>query len=160
MNGPTVPGGEPPLGVSQRVSAQLQGVGRLVATALERAAGRRVDWSLFVWTEGRANYIASADRREVAPVIGSILAGWRRQMPDLPAHEINLTDEASLVLFTERMRFRLSEARREGSGTRWHEQTDGYLALLLRGATARGDTVEAACLCMVLCERAAKAGAG
>lgn len=67
--------------------------GQKIATRVERlvndAAGERVAFSLFVWTEGRCTYLSnSPDRAEIKTVLKAIIDGWDDGMPDIPAHEI------------------------------------------------------------------------
>lgn len=72
-----------------RVSEALQGVAHGLDERLTEIAGERVTFSLFVWTEGRANYISNAaDRDQVAGVLRKMLEGWDAGMPDIPAHEV------------------------------------------------------------------------
>lgn len=75
---------------STKVSKNLQSIGRGLDKKLTRAAGERVSFSLFIWTEGRANYISNtSDRKEIAQVLEQMIAQWRAGMPDIPAHEIS-----------------------------------------------------------------------
>lgn len=71
------------------VSAAMQKVARKIDEELFRLVGHPVAFSLFVWTDGRANYISSADRSEVEPVIRAIVDGWSAGVPDIPAHELD-----------------------------------------------------------------------
>lgn len=72
------------------VSRGLQEVARDLDQQLERLAGARVSFSLFVYTEGRTQYISSSgDRAEIKRAITAILDGWEAGMPDIPAHEIS-----------------------------------------------------------------------
>lgn len=70
-----------------KVSEHLQAVARELDQRLERIAGKRVAFSLFVWTDGRSNYISTADRSEIIAVMEQMIAGWKQGMPDVPAHE-------------------------------------------------------------------------
>ena len=70
------------------VSRHLQTIAHELDKRLTELVGHRVAFSLFVWTDGRSNYISTADRSEVAPVLVEHLKGWAEGMPDVPAHEI------------------------------------------------------------------------
>jgi hypothetical protein len=71
------------------VSVHLPEVASVTYDALEAIAGRRVDFSLIVWTEGRFQYISTADRSDVKGALLKLLEGWDAGMPDLPAHEVS-----------------------------------------------------------------------
>jgi len=46
--------------------------------------GKKVAFSLFVWTDSRSNHISTADRKEVAAVMVEHLKGWPRACRILP----------------------------------------------------------------------------
>jgi len=71
-----------------KISLALQRVCKKLDRELEQIAGQPVALSLFVWTPRRASYISTADRVEVMAVIDAMIAGWKKGMPDIPAHEI------------------------------------------------------------------------
>lgn len=70
------------------VSKHLQTVAHELDRRLKELVGHRVAFSLFVWTDGRSNYISTADRAEVSGVLIEHLKGWAAGMPDVPAHKI------------------------------------------------------------------------
>lgn len=70
------------------VSKHLKTIAADVDKKLTELVGRPVAFSLFVWTDGRSNYISTADRKEVAAVLIEHLKGWAKGMPDIPAHLI------------------------------------------------------------------------
>lgn len=71
------------------VSKDLQQIARDLDKAISKSAGQNVSFSLFVWTEGRANYISnSTDRAEIKRALMSIIEGWDAGMPDIPAHKV------------------------------------------------------------------------
>ena len=74
---------------SIRVGQELQTVAAELSARLNGIAGQDVAWSLFVWTDGRASYIAHADRAQVIGVLEHMIARWKQGMPDIPAHEIS-----------------------------------------------------------------------
>lgn len=69
------------------LSQHLQEIARDLDTAIETAAGERVAFTLLVFTEGRASYISTADRKESVREIKHLLDIWEQGMPDVPAHE-------------------------------------------------------------------------
>lgn len=71
------------------ISRQLQDIAQELEVRLTGIVGHPVAFSLFVWTDGRSNYISSAARAEVVQVLEQHLAGWKAGMPDVPAHEIS-----------------------------------------------------------------------
>jgi hypothetical protein len=71
------------------VSRALQTVAKELDDRLEKLVGRRVAFSLFVWTRGRSNYISTADRSEVIAVLEQHINGWKAGMPDVQAHRID-----------------------------------------------------------------------
>ncbi len=77
-------------GADIRVSLNLQQVARALEEVLDEVAGQRVSFSLFVWTNGRANYIAnSTDRAEIRCALLTVIDGWETGMPDVPAHKVS-----------------------------------------------------------------------
>lgn len=72
----------------RKVSLALQDIARELDTRIEGVAGKKIAFSLFVWTDGRCNYVSTADRQEVIHVLEGMIAGWKKGMPDIPAHEI------------------------------------------------------------------------
>jgi hypothetical protein len=70
------------------VSRHLQTIAQELDKRLIDLVGHRVNFSLFVWTQGRSNYISTAARSDVAAVLIEHLKGWAAGMPDVPAHEI------------------------------------------------------------------------
>lgn len=72
-----------------RVSRELQDVMKELDERLEKIAGTRVAFSIFVYTEGRMNYGGNLDREEALHVIEQWCAAKRAGMPDVPAHKIS-----------------------------------------------------------------------
>lgn len=72
-----------------KVSRGLKNEAARLDRRLKKLAGNRVSFSLFVWTDGRAQYISnSSDRAEIKQVIQNIIDGWDTGMPDIPAHKL------------------------------------------------------------------------
>lgn len=71
------------------VSEELQTVAAVIDDALANIAGKRVGFSLFIWTEERAQYVSnSTQRKEIQTAVRAVLDGWDQGMPDIPAHEV------------------------------------------------------------------------
>jgi len=70
------------------VSQELEGIATQIDKMLTKLVGHEVAFSLFVWTEGRSNYISTANREEVTAILKQHIAGWEAGMPDIKAHEI------------------------------------------------------------------------
>jgi len=72
----------------RKVSLAMQDIATELDQRITEIAGRRVAFSLFVWTDGRCNYISTAERQEIIAVLEGMIAGWKAGMPDIPAHEL------------------------------------------------------------------------
>lgn len=71
------------------VSEELQTVAAVIDDALANIAGKRVGFSLFIWTKERAQYVSnSTQRKEIQTAVRAVLDGWDQGMPDIPAHEV------------------------------------------------------------------------
>ena len=72
------------------VSLALQEIAAAIDQMMAAAGAPGVTWSLFVWTEGRANYVGNCSREDMIPVLQAILDSWKgdRSQPDIPAHEV------------------------------------------------------------------------
>ncbi len=74
------------------VSKALREIADELTTRLENAAGQRMGFSLIVFSgvEGsRMNYISNCKRSDVHAALKSLLGGWGKGMPDIPAHKID-----------------------------------------------------------------------
>ena len=75
------------MNAQERVSRGLPGIAERLAKDIERVAGEPCHVSLFVWTNGRSNYISTLDRPQVIAILEEHIRGWKAGMPDIPAHE-------------------------------------------------------------------------
>lgn len=75
-------------GAAVKVSRALPEVASVTYEALAALVGDRVNFSLIVWTEGRVNYIATAERDDVKGALKELVKNWDAGMPDVPAHEV------------------------------------------------------------------------
>lgn len=95
--------------LNRKVMDRLRGepldrVARAVDAALSAETGVRVMFSLFVWREGLCNYVSSAEREDIIPVLESMIARWRAGAPDFepdgdatPAHKRLRRDFSALA---------------------------------------------------------------
>jgi len=75
----------------RKVSEQLRLIADELDKRLEDVAGQRMSFSLVVFNAeagSRMNYVSNTNRDEVANALTSLLVGWGKGMPDIPAHEI------------------------------------------------------------------------
>ena len=72
--------------VSMRLSVSLQGIASQIEDALADAAGERVQWVLIVNADDVAQYVSNADRKSGVELIESLLARWKAERADIPAH--------------------------------------------------------------------------
>lgn len=72
-----------------KVSQSLQGIASGLSDVLNEVAGKKVGFTLLVYTEGRASYISNCDRSQVIEEMKSLIEKWESGMPDIPAHKVN-----------------------------------------------------------------------
>jgi hypothetical protein len=70
-----------------KLSAALQDIAGALDEVIEETAGERIGFCLIVFTEERASYISSVDRKIVTEQLKYLLELWEGGMPDVPAHE-------------------------------------------------------------------------
>jgi len=71
------------------VSQQLQALARKLEDDIERIAGQKIGFSLFVYTPERMNYISNVDRKDAERCLETLLESWKGGMPDIPAHKVS-----------------------------------------------------------------------
>jgi hypothetical protein len=72
------------------VSEKLQELASHLDKYLEEVAGERVSLSLIVFTNPRFQYISNtSDRTDIAGALQALIDGWKKGMPDIPAHKVN-----------------------------------------------------------------------
>lgn len=71
----------------RRISKALRQVASNVDQSLRHIAGERVGFSLFVWTDGRAQYVSNCERVDIAKAITECLDRWSTGMQDVPLHQ-------------------------------------------------------------------------
>lgn len=73
--------------IRDKLSMNLTNIAAKVDKSIEGVAGERVGFTLIVYTEGRASYISSVDRKDAMEQMERLLELWKQEMPDIPAHE-------------------------------------------------------------------------
>lgn len=71
---------------SARVSLALQPLASEIAEALEIVAGEKIAFVLIVQADKVAQYISNASRADGTELIESLLARWKANRADIPAH--------------------------------------------------------------------------
>lgn len=71
-----------------QLSKDLQQIAAQLDDLITASAGKRVAFTLLVFTDDRASYISTASREESVSEIKELLALWDAGMPDVPAHKI------------------------------------------------------------------------
>ncbi len=74
---------------SIKISRKIQGFAKSLDKKIEKAAGVRVAFTLIIYTDNRASYISTCDRLESITELKKLIALWEKDMPDIPAHEVN-----------------------------------------------------------------------
>lgn len=73
------------------ISESLRDIAKELDIKLEEIAGQRMSFSLIVFNaeEGsRLNYVSNCDRDNVHTALKSLIKGWEKGMPDIPAHKV------------------------------------------------------------------------
>ncbi len=71
---------------STRLSLLMQDIAEGVQGAVNAAAGEPCHFVLVVQCDGVAQYVSNADRKEGTEMIESLLARWKANRADIPAH--------------------------------------------------------------------------
>jgi hypothetical protein len=74
---------------SVAVSLQLQEIAQRLDVDIQRAAGKRVAFTLLVFTDGQTNYVSNAPRGDSVREVKRLLEQWESGMPDIPVHDKN-----------------------------------------------------------------------
>lgn len=72
-----------------KLSEGLKDLCQRVDEDIEHTAGKRIGFSLVIYTEGRASYISNVAREDAIPELEFLLKIWKSGMPDIPAHKVN-----------------------------------------------------------------------
>lgn len=81
---------------ADKLSRKLQSIAKVIEKELRKYGSRNEGppmFSLFVYTQGSAQYVANAHRDDVKTIVASVLARWDNT-PELhvPSHEKSLDD--------------------------------------------------------------------
>ena len=71
-----------------RLSKNLQTIAKNLDTDIEAAAGEKIAFTLIIYTEGRASYVSTADRKSSLEAMEKMMDYWKQGMPDIKAHDI------------------------------------------------------------------------
>jgi hypothetical protein len=69
-----------------RLSVRMQEIAAQVNQLLSEAAGQEVAWVLVCTTEGVSQYVSNTTRSDGAEMIEHLLARWKANRADIPAH--------------------------------------------------------------------------
>jgi hypothetical protein len=69
-----------------RVSLSLQGLAQYVDDFLKDRAGERVSYVLMVNVDNVTQYVSNTDRKDGTELVESLLARWKANRADIPAH--------------------------------------------------------------------------
>lgn len=72
-----------------QLSKDLQQIAKKLDALIAASAGKRVAFTLMVFTDNRASYISTASREDSIRGIKNLLELWDAGMPDVPAHNLN-----------------------------------------------------------------------
>lgn len=73
---------------SNQLSQDLQDIATVLDSMITASAGKRVAFTLMVFTDNRASYISTASRDDSVREIKNLLALWEAGLPDIPAHKV------------------------------------------------------------------------
>lgn len=71
------------------LSMNLQEIAENLHKDIKSRTGEEIAFTLLVFTEGRSQYISTTDRETSLRQIKTMIEYWERDLPDMPAHEIN-----------------------------------------------------------------------
>jgi len=70
------------------VSKEMQNLARRLDKDIQSVTGTRFAFMLIVFTPGRASWINTVKREDAIQQLEDLLALWKADMPDIPAHEV------------------------------------------------------------------------
>lgn len=71
---------------SDRLSVDLQEIAARLQTMLQQSAGEPCAFVLVCQSDGVAQYVSNADRKDGRELIETLLARWNAGRADIPAH--------------------------------------------------------------------------
>jgi len=72
--------------VSVKLSIALQEISHILDAMLEQAAGERISFVLILQAEHVAQYVSNTKRADGVALIENLLARWKADRADIPAH--------------------------------------------------------------------------
>lgn len=73
---------------TRKLSVGLRQIAKDLDAVIEKQAGERIAFTLIVFTEGRASYVSTCERRDSVREMSKLLDLWAKGMPDIKAHEV------------------------------------------------------------------------
>lgn len=74
---------------TRKISKQLSAIADNLRADIMEKTGEDLPFTLMIFTEGRSQYISNVDRSTSIEQIENMLDYWKRDLPNIPAHEIN-----------------------------------------------------------------------
>lgn len=74
---------------SLSISRELQTIAKELDERLTAIAGKRVAFSLLIWSDDVSNYISTGERKDVIIAMRELLQHWESGAKDIPAHLAN-----------------------------------------------------------------------
>lgn len=71
---------------SARLSVSLQRIAKELNANLRAAVDEEIAWVLVCQTDGVAQYVSNASRKDGTELLESLLARWKAGRADIPAH--------------------------------------------------------------------------
>lgn len=78
--------------MSNEISRHMQRIGSGLDEVIEEIAGRRLAFTLIVFSDNReelSSYISTATRADNIEMFSDLTEQWEAGQPDIPAHEVN-----------------------------------------------------------------------
>jgi hypothetical protein len=71
------------------ISLAGRDIAKKIEDLLQQVADEPMGFCLFVWTDGRAQYISNCNRDDIIPPLLTFIEKWKKNEPMPPPHEIN-----------------------------------------------------------------------
>jgi len=72
-----------------KLSKNLKKIAKCLDGKILKIAGKRIAFTLIIFTDNRVSYISTCSRKESIREMETLLKLWREGMPDIKAHEVN-----------------------------------------------------------------------
>jgi len=80
------------MSADKKISVAMKKIAKHLDEYLEEIAGERMAFSLVVFNvepNSRMSYVSNCKREEAHAALKSLVMGWEKGMPDIPAHELD-----------------------------------------------------------------------